>query len=427
LSPLRALLSDYREAAGQFSRPARALLLTTFLSWTAHGMVQVIYNLYLRQAGYQEAFVGRVVSMMGLGMALAALPAGALAHRWGRRRVMVLGAALDGVAGVVRALTLDPAWIVGSTLMYGVASSMIVIPTAPYLTEHSAGRERTHLFSFYFAATLMAGVAGNLLGGQFPWLLERWAVSPAQAYRVTLVLAGVLAGAAALPLLGLRGLSEVAHAPRLSHEERAARRHLLPIGLNAFLIGAGAGLVIPFFNLYFANRFACSSAQIGWFFSVAQMTTALAALLGPAVSRRFGKLRTAVAAELLSLPFLVTLGAEKHLGVAVVAFWLRATLMQASSPLQNAFVMEALPAALRARASSITNTVWNVGWAASASASGWMMQHLGYDVPYYITAALYATAAVTFYWSFRRLPETASPVRLSEEAQRGRGESMPAE
>jgi hypothetical protein len=35
----------------------------------------------------------------------------------------------------------------------------------------------------------------------------------------------------------------------------------------------------------------------------------------------------------LSLPFLITLGAEKHLATAVGAFWMRATLMQAATPL----------------------------------------------------------------------------------------------
>jgi hypothetical protein len=85
-------------------------------------------------------------------------------------------------------------------------------------------------------------------------------------------------------------------------------------------------------NLYFKNRFQCSSAQIG---PVVQASRRCARrsrrCARPAVARRFGKLRSAVGSELLSLPFLVTLGAEQRLGVAVVAFWLRASFMQAST------------------------------------------------------------------------------------------------
>ena len=176
-------------------------------------------------------------------------------------------------------------------------------------------------------------------------------------------------------------------------------------------------------NLYFKTRFDCSSAQIGVFFSIAQVGTACAMLLGPAVARRFGKLRTAIASQLLSLPFLVTLGAERHLGTAVVAFWFRATLMQASTPLVNTFVMEALPPALRARSASFTNLVWNIGWATSATLAGAVIEHFGYAVPFYVTATLYLIAALWFYRAFHALPEVhAEDPRLSEEAKGLRGE-----
>src|SRR2546425_1219016 len=79
--------------------------------------------------------------------------------------------------------------------------------------------------------------------------------------------------------------------------------------------------------------------------------------------RRFGKLRAAVWAQLLSLPFLITLGVEKRLDVAVGAFWMRATLMQATSPLLGTFIMEALPSEMRATATGLINLLWNIGWA----------------------------------------------------------------
>src|SRR5262249_24565758 len=157
------------------------------------GMSQVVYNLHLKQAGFQEAYVGRVISAIGLGMGIGALPAGWLADRWGRRRVLVLGEILDGLSQIVRALTLDPRWIVGSTFVYGLAGALITIPAAPFLSEHSGHEERTHLFSTWFACTLIAGVAGNIVGGQHPWLLAHlgWAWTP--AYRVTLVVAALVA------------------------------------------------------------------------------------------------------------------------------------------------------------------------------------------------------------------------------------------
>lgn len=426
MSPLRAAWIDYRDAARTFSRPARLYLAAELLAWTGHGVFQVLFNLYLARSGFQEAFIGRTVSINAVGLALTALPAGILADRWGRRRALVLGASLDGAGQLVRCLSLTPGVIYGASFVAGCGQSFLAIAAAPFLAEHSTARERTHLFSTYFAAALVAGVFGSILGGWIPAGLQAlpmaWRPDLVHAYRAALVLGALFVASACIPLLRLGGLREAKITGGSAAPDSQSFRLLFPIALNSFLIGCGAGLVIPFMNLYFATRFQSTSADIGLYFSIAQIFTAAASLLGPAIARRFGKLRTAVASELLSLPFLVSLGAEKRLSIAVAAFWLRATLMQASTPLVGAFVMETLPPELRARSSSLNNLVWNTGWAVSATFAGLIIQRFGYAVPFYMTAVLYAAAAGSFYWSFRKTPEvsfTPSPV---DEARGDRGE-----
>ncbi len=426
MKPLVAVIADFRDAARHFSRPARFYLLSEFLVWTANGIFGVLFNLYLVEAGFPERFVGRAIAMTAVGLALAALPAGLLAERWSRRRSLMLGAVLEGLGHALRAGTTHPGTILAAGLVIGVGQSLFQIAAAPFLTEHSGVRERTHLFSTFFASALLAGVLGSAVGGALPHAVT--ALLPGAslfvAYRVALVLGAAVALASVLPLVAMGDLHEqpLAHGTEPVTAEDRAR--LVPIALNSVLIGMGAGLVIPFMNLYFKDRFHCTSTQIGGFFSIAQVCTAAAALLGPAVARRFGKMRTAVASELLSLPFLVTLGAERRLGVAAVSFWARATLMQAATPLLQTFIMEAMPRALRARATSLINLVWNLGWAVSAVLAGTVIERFGYATPFYVTAALYATAAVTFWLAFRRVPEPAGDVRLSEEAKGRRGEGV---
>ena len=426
MSHLRSAWQDYVGAARSFSRPARLYLLSELLAWTGQGIFQVLLNLYLVEGGFNESFVGRVISLNGLGLAIAALPAGVLADRWGRRRSLLLGALLEGSGLMVRATTMDPFAIYAASFLAGSGQALLAIAAAPFLTEFSTPRERTHLFSAFFATALVASVVGSILGGWLPVTFRQLPTGLRpdllHSYRIALVIGASIALAASVPLIRLRGTREepIVHPQGGSKPE--FRRRLATIAVNAFLIGAGAGLVIPFMNLYFATRFGCSSGQIGMFFSIAQIFTAAAALLGPAVARRYGKLRTATASELLSLPFLITLGAERHLPISVAAFWVRATLMQASAPLIQAFVMEVLPPALRARSSSLNNLVWNAGWATSATLAGVIIQRFGYAVPFYITAVLYASAAMFFYLSFRDVREGETSVKLSEEAKGQRGE-----
>jgi MFS family permease len=409
MRPLHSLWYEYRDAAREFSHPARLFLVCDLLAWAANGMHQVLYNLYLVEGGYQEAFVGRAISANAIGLALAALPAGLLADRWGRRHTLMLGVICEAAGLLARSAVLEPGVILGGSFVSGVGQAFVLITAAPFITEHSTPRERTHLFTAFFAVSLSAGVIGSLLGGMLPWALQALppgiAPDTLMSYRITLLAAGAVAAFAIEPLRRMGDLHETpaAHDPEPVPPE--VRRRLAPIALNAFLLGSGAGLVIPFMNLYFAHRFACSSAQIGAFFSVAQVITAIAALLGPPISRRFGKLRTATAFELASLPFLVTLGAEQRLSVAVGAFWLRAVLMQASTPLHHAFVMEVLPRRLRARSTSINSALWHTGWAVSSALAGLIIQHFGYAVPFYVTAVLYASAAGSLFFAFRKVRE----------------------
>lgn len=421
MSPLAAAWRDYRDAARSFSPAARAFLVSTLFSWTGFGVNQVLFNLYLVEAGFRESFVGRALSMTGLGLALAAIPAGWLADRWGRRRCLIAGGVLDGIALAARSLTVDPAAVLATSFVAGVGQSMIAIAAAPYLTEHSAPRERTHLFSAFFALELLAGVCGSLLGGALPHGLQQLAPGLARfgAYRATLVVGAVVEILSVVPLLARRGAPETPIARQPMASDPRSARLVTHIGVFAFLVGAGAGLVIPFMNLYFKTRFACSSAQIGVFFSLAQVSTAFAALIGPAVARRFGRLRTAVGSQLMSIPFLVTLGFERRLDVAVGAFWLRASLMQAAMPLLNAFIMEAMPRDLRARTTSVINLLWNVGWAMSATLSGVIIQNFGYAVPFSVTGVLYLAATLSFWRSFRHVAEQGgapAPEALAAEA-----------
>ncbi len=423
MKPLLDAWRDFRDAARAFSRPARFYLLSEFLVWTAHGVFAVLFNLYLVEGGFKERFVGQALAMNGLGLALGALPAGLLAERWSRRKALMLGVALEGLGHALRASSTHGPTILAMGLVIGVGQSLFQIAAAPFLTEHSTGRERTHLFSTFFASALLAGVLGSAVGGVLPHAVTALVrgTSLFVAYRVALLAGAALAVCGVIPIVAMGAIEEHPLSHATEPVTRADRRRLVPIAFNALLIGMGAGLVIPFMNLYFKDRFQCTSAQIGGYFSIAQVFTAAAALLGPALARRFGKLRTAVASELLSLPFLVTLGAERRLGIAVGSFWLRATFMQAATPLLQTFIMEAMPRQLRARATSLINLVWNMGWAASTVLAGRVIERLGFAMPFYITAALYAIAASTFWLAFRNVRESDGDVRLSEEAKGRRG------
>jgi MFS family permease len=405
---VRHLLSDTIHTAREFTRNARLFLVSTFLSWTGFWVNLVLFNLYLTEGGYNEEFAGQCASLTALGMGLTAIPASFLADRLGRKRTLLLGAAGLGLSMLVRAMTLDPMVLLASSFTAGACHSMIAITASPFMTENSESHVRTQLFSAHFVASLAAGFIGNLGGGQLPWFLQQilpeLSGSLLLAYRWSLGIAALATGLAVWPLLFIREVprAEPEAGERSGWEESA--RPIAKLALNFVLIGLGAGLIMPFFNLYFANRFGCTSAQIGVFFAMSQIITAVATVAGPRLARRFGLLRTVAGLQLASLPFLVTLGFENTLWIAVVAFLARASLMQTSSPLENAFAMEVVSPRLRAITAGINHSFWFLGWAVSSNISGWIMANVGYEYPYYMTAFFYGVASILFYVMFRKDP-----------------------
>src|SRR5438046_1063467 len=112
--------------------------------------------------------------------------------------------------------------------------------------------ERTHLFSSFFAVELVAAVLGSLAGGALPKLLMLgsvpWRLDLLHAYRHTLLLGAGLAACASLPI------ARVADAPAPPQDATARPRRgddfglLSAIAVNFFMVGAGAGPMIPVTN-----------------------------------------------------------------------------------------------------------------------------------------------------------------------------------
>jgi MFS family permease len=400
------LISNYPAAVAAFTRNARLYLAANFLIGLSFAFSGVIFNLYLAQAGFQEGFIGTILSLGGLALVLSAVPAGMASDRFGRKKTMVWGVAAGSLIVLLRALTVDRIALITLGFMGGISGTVFNISAAPFMMDNSRPQERTQLFSMSFAVMLAAGILGNLIAGKLPgiWGLMLPGTNIFQRYRLTLLMGALLSFAALIPLLRIEE-RPVEAGPKSKQDSPQSRSGFIQIARFSWCnwwIGLGAGLVIPFFNLYFSKRFNASSGQIGLYFSVSQVVTLAAVLAGPALARRLGKVRTVALMELLSLPFLITLGFERNLGIAVISFWMRASLMQMASPISNSFTMELIPEGMRAQANSWTMIAWNLSWTVSAAASGWMMQRWGYAVPYYLTAACYAVSAVSYYLMFRR-------------------------
>lgn len=177
-------------------------------------------------------------------------------------------------------------------------------------------------------------------------------------------------------------------------------------GIANLLIGTGSGLVIPYLNLYFSNRFDASNTYIGLILSLGSAMTAVAMLLGPALVKKVGKVKALVIFQLLSIPFLFITGYTNSLIIASIAFLMRQALMNAGNPIQSAIAMDLVQDKYKGLANSVNQMVFNVGWASTGAISTGLVMtfgfYWGYAYTFTITGILYIIASTYFYLLFGR-------------------------
>jgi predicted MFS family arabinose efflux permease len=162
-----------------------------------------------------------------------------------------------------------------------------------------------------------------------------------------------------------------------------------PVGrfaLTQALVGFGAGLFGPYVNLYFVNVLGASTVLYGSLAATLTILQALGSLLIVPLAARLGNIRAAVAAELVSLPFLVALGSVPPLAVAAVVFLIRGPLMNAGGPALQSFLMGAVPEDERVVASGVYNVSWQLAGAVGAGVGGWLIARAGYPPAFYAAA-----------------------------------------
>lgn len=387
--------SEYYRQFRRFPRNARLLLVSTFLGSLSVGTFAVGYNLYLVEIGVPGERLGYLVGAGSLAGAVAAIPAAILAQRIGLKALILWASAALAVGTVLQILPWSyPSLLVGNALG-GAGAAMWAVALLPLLASSTDDEGRPYLFTISALIFLGVTLVGNVLAGFVPRALADAAGTDIGfGYLGILGVTSVVSGLGLLPLLFLvhdegRPQSPIADL-RLAFRERARITKLLAIhGLIAF----GAGVVIPFLNVYFVKSLGMPEAQFGLLAGAGVATRAALTTLGPLLGARLGLARTVGVTQMVSIPLLLLLGFAPGLALAAFAFLARGALMNMAQPLRSALYMESVSPRLRAAFNSLLLVGWGVAWAAGAALGGGLLERDWTGLQFGITAVAYFVAS----------------------------------
>lgn len=408
-------MKKWLQQVKSYNKNIRTFIIANILIQIGMGVFSVMYNLYIRELGLPEAVNGSVISVTSLATAIMLVPAGILSDKFGRKWILITGTALTAIMLLGRSIVTaeQPMLVLGFAT--GVVWALTQVSGVPFLAENSRPTERMQLFSVHFALVTVANVVGSLLGGIIADLALMLGAGDVASIQISL-LTGVLCFVAGLlPLFSLKPIKikETEEEGKEQEEEvqtvadfKVNLKVIILFSIANLLIGTGSGLVIPYLNLYFANRFDATNSYIGFILALGSAMTAVAMLIGPRLVKRVGKVRALVIFQIASIPFLFLTAYTGSLFLASVGFLLRQALMNAGNPIQSAIAMDVVHDKYKGLANSVNQMVFNIGWATMGLPAAWLVTEFGtywgYAYAFSITGGLYLIASTYFYMMFGR-------------------------
>jgi len=388
-----------------FRPNARLYLLNVILSGVSMGVFRLLFNFYVLSLGFDEALLGRLVTTSSLTSLVAALPAGYLADMLGRKRSLVIGGLLNSLSIVGMVVFPHETGFYIFNGVSGFSQSILAITMAPFLMENSGEEERTYLFSFGHGLQMLSAFVGNWLGGYLPGWVGGWqnvSATDAKAYGWAVAAVAGMFAMGLIPLLFLRRNRMVGEARSVFAPIQYAIQNpslLSKLILPLLITSIGAGLIMPFMNVFFRVVHHQPDPVIGTLFAWGSLAMGIGLLAAPALADRYGKIQVVVVSQALSVPFLITLGFAPWFWMSAGAYYIRVALMNLSNPVYQTFVMERVEADARATVASLTSMAWSFGWAFSPTISGELQMDYGFGPPFVGTITLYMVA-ITLYWVF---------------------------
>jgi MFS family permease len=392
--------------AGKLTSPSNIALLYSArgVRGFGDGFAIIVLPAYLTAIGYDPAQIGIVATASLLGTALLTLGIGAVAARHDLRTMLLLGAGLMAVPGLVVPNVEQFAFValvafVG-TINPSTGDLGVLVPIEHAMLAHDAAdQERTRIFARYSLIGALSMAAGALAAAT-PDLLVRAGISATSALKLMFYLYAALGVVSALLY------------QRLPHAQIDAPHATAPLGPSRGMVTklsalfsldsfAGGFVVQSLLALWLFERFDLSLSAASVFFFWASTASAFSYPVAAWLAGRIGLINTMVFTHIPSSVLLIVAAFSTNLYVTLGLLLLRAALSQMDVPTRTSYVMAVVTPPERAAAASFTAVPRSLASAISPAFSGVLLTTPFTGLPLVICGTLKIVYDVALLFSFR--------------------------
>ncbi len=397
---LRKILRPYKKIEQQVV----FMIAAEFFIQMVNASMMMVLNIYLAKKGYTDPEIADFISWRFLSVMLLAFPLGLYIK--GRKIIPFFFIASVGVSlfsfGILFSVEYQQPLLVHISLAFwGVCYAFMQVLALPFILRNTSAENQSAAislsYSTYSFAMIASGTLIFLLNYFFPTLFHEYQ---------SLLLISFLS---ALSIFFVWKMAKKEVLPKVEGSRKDLSGFdwkVIAMAMTPSLILAiGAGLTIPFINLFFYKVFEMSAEKFSIVNAFSSVTVAFAALLVPHIKNRYGYKVAITRTQTIAVISLALLACTEFYHAegwayfaAVFFFLLRQPLMNMAAPAASELVMNYVGPKNQEIISALTASIWSGSWFFSAIIfrvlrnSGMMYANV-----FLITAALYAFGVFWYY------------------------------
>ena len=381
--------------------------------------------MYLDKLDFTVFEATLVFSAIMAGGALSNVVASWRGDRIGRRRMLVIMAALMGIGGVLFPLAESVFFLIAVSLIAmttstgGDRTAFLSLDMA-ILAQSARDGRGTLLFSWYNLLGRLTKAASSLMLIMPAALQSAFGVEEIASFKAMFFIYALIAFAGCAIYAALSDAAEPDRrrppdaAPETRPDDsapaakmpRSARIIVIKLSILFSLDSLGGGfMVTAFMSYFFASNFGMTAGAIGAIFFIAQLLNSVSIMLAAPAARRLGLILTMAGSQGIANSMMILMALTDNLALAVFFFMARELINDMDIPTRQAYSMAIVPPEARTATAGVTNLGRTAAQTVAPLIAGPIAQTAALGVPIIIGAVIKLLYNAALYIMFRSVRE----------------------
>ena len=397
------------------SNDGKIILAARVTRTFAYGFLSIVLAIYLKLIGFDDILIGLVLAATLVNSVIFTLLASFYADRLGRRKMLIIYAALMSISGSIflatdNYLALVAAALIGTINVTGSETgAFLSIEQALLPQTVNDARKRNTVFALYNMTGTFAMSAGILLSGLPAILQQQFGLSQIEAIKSLFMLYSILGIIVLAIYFMLSKKIELATGEITKPLTQVLSPKTKKIvgklsGLFAVDSFAGGFVIQSIVSFWFFTKFGVDLTTLSYIFSIAGVLTAFSFLAAARIADRIGLINTMVFTHIPSNILLILVGFAPTLPLAIAFYLGRMALSQMDVPTRQSYIVSVVKEEERTASAGITNISRNTAQAVSPSLTGYILQALPLlSAPFVLGGMLKIVYDIALYVNFRNI------------------------